>query len=410
MIEKKVDIEDLRIGAYVSRLDRAWVDTPFMFQGFYIHDGDDIEALRQYCKYVYIDINRTPLNTEKLQTLDYHPASTDERLHSTVMPTKKVHYKDTSSVEEELSHAKTSLVKLTTLIDDIVADVKNNKPINLQAADATIQSMIDSIARNPDAYIWLSRIQNNDEYTYHHAMDVSILALTLGRHLGLSTQELQELAIGTLFFDIGKLKLPPNLLKKPGKLTNEEFALVKKHVDFGVEILESIEGMPVKSVDVARYHHERHNGKGYPDGLDGTHIPVYARIASIADCYCAITRNRSYSPAVSSHEAIKQMYEWSGVDFQPEMIEQFIQCLGIYPTGSLVELSTGEVGAILSQNRVRRLRPKIMLILDQHKVAYEHFPIIDLVKEETDKNGDPIEIIATHEPGAFGIDPKSFYL
>jgi putative nucleotidyltransferase with HDIG domain len=410
VIEKKVDIDDLRIGAYVSRLDRAWVDTPFMFQGFYIHNSNDIEALREHCKYVYIDVNREPLNKEPLQTLDYKtPAANIENLRA-AMPRRKVNYQNTISVERELKHAKISLHSLTNVIDSIVTDVENNRPINLQNAEGTIKSMIESIARNPDAYVWLSRIQNNNEYTYHHAMDVAILALSLGRHLGLSIEELHELAIGTLLFDIGKLKLPPNLLKKPGKLTADEFALVKKHVEFGVEILESIDGMPVKSVDIAKYHHERHNGKGYPEGLKGTHIPVYARIASIADCYCAITRHRSYSPAVSSHEAIKQMYEWSGLDFQPEMIEQFIQCLGIYPTGSLVELSSGEVGAILSQNRVRRLRPKVMLILDNNKVAYDHFPVIDLVKEKTDKDGNPLEIVATHEPGAFGIDPKSFYL
>lgn len=409
MIEKKTEINNLRIGAYVSRLDRPWVDTPFMFQGFYIHDGEDIEALRKHCKYVYIDVNRPPLNSERLQTLSHRPKAVKESQHSS-MPEKKVHYVDSTSVEEELVFAKQSMHELTSVIDKIVEDVKTDKRIDLIPAKTTMKGMIASIARNPDAFMWLSRLQNRDEYTYHHAMDVTILALTMGRHLGLNTAELQELAIGALLFDIGKMKLPPKLLSKPGKLTDDEFALVKKHVDFGVEILNSIQGVSPHSVDIARYHHERHNGRGYPDGLEGTHIPVYARIVSIADCYSAITRHRSYSRAISSHEAIKLMYEWSGVDFQPEMIEQFIQCLGIYPTGSLVELNTGEVGAILSQNRVRRLRPKIMLILDANKVAYDHFPIIDLIKDETDKNGNLIEIVATHEPGSFGIDPQTFYL
>ncbi len=270
--------------------------------------------------------------------------------------------------------------------------------------------MVESVARNPDAFIWLTQLKDTDIYTYHHSMDVSILAVVMGRHLGLSRLELQDLAIGTLLFDIGKLKLPPKLLNKPGRLTDEEFELIKKHVDYSVEIIERISGITPRALEIARYHHERHNGSGYPEGLQGTQIPVFARIASIVDCYSAITRNRSYSQAISSHEAIKQMYEWGDIDFQMELIEQFIQCLGIYPTGSLVELSTGEIGVILSQNRVRRLRPKVMLILDCNKIAYEHFPIIDLIKDTEDEDGNELDIVAAHEPGSFGIDPKTFYL
>jgi len=408
LIEKKVNVSDLEIGTYVSRLDRAWVDTPFMFQGFYINDEEDITELTKHCHYVYIDTSKETLSNDRLLTLESEHSSVPTL--NAGLPTKKVHYNDITAVEDELVFAKNCHRDMTLLINDIIADVEAGRTININQAKSTLSSMIESVARNPDAFMWLTRLRDADTYTYHHSMDVSILAVAFGRHLGLTKEELQELAIGTLLFDIGKMKLPANLLNKPGRLTEEEFDLIKKHVNFSVEIIESIEGISNTALDIAKYHHERHNGKGYPEGLQGTQIPIFARIASIVDCYSAITRNRSYCRAVSSHEAIKQLYEWGDIDFQVELIEQFIQCLGIYPTGSLVELSTGQVGVIISQNRVRRLRPKVMLILDQHKFAYEHFPIIDLVIETEDADGYELEIVATHEPGSFGIDPKTFYL
>jgi HD-GYP domain-containing protein (c-di-GMP phosphodiesterase class II) len=326
------------------------------------------------------------------------------------LPVKKVHYEDTASVEDEITFARECHTDLSETMDSIITDVKAGNRINLNKAKKSVTQMIDSVARNPDAFMWLTKLKDTDSYTYHHAMDVSILAVTLGRHLGLSKNELKDLAIGSLLFDIGKVKLPDNILNKPGRLTDEEFELVKKHVDYSVEIMKGIKGMPARAIEIGRFHHERHNGNGYPHGVKGTEIPVFARIAAIVDCYDAITSDRTYSRAISSHEAIKQLYEWGNIDFQIELIEQFIQCLGIYPTGSLIELSSGQVGVILSQNRVRRLRPKVMLILDPHKVAYEHFPVLDLAVETEDKDGNALDIVATHEPGAFGIDPKTFYL
>jgi HD-GYP domain-containing protein (c-di-GMP phosphodiesterase class II) len=326
------------------------------------------------------------------------------------LPTRKVQYETTTAIEEEMVFAKECHANLSTMVSDIMADVHAGKEINLLAPKKIVRHMIESITRNPDAFLWLTKLKKADSYTYKHSMDAAILAITLGRHLGLTKKELEDLAIGTLLFDVGKMKLPPELLTKPGRLTDDEFDLVKKHVEYSVETLKGIKGISPQSIEIAMYHHERHNGSGYPNKLKGKEIPIFARIAAIVDCYDAITSDRTYNRAISSHDAIKQLYEWRNIDFQEEMIEQFIQCLGVYPTGSLVELSTGEVGVVLSQNRVRRLRPKIMLILDKEKVAYDHYTTVDLIKEESDKDGNPLEILSSHEPGAFGIDPQTFYL
>lgn len=407
-MEKKVKTEDLKIGMYVARLDRPWVDTPFMFQGFYIRDQKDIDTLRQYCHYIFTDYDRQELDDYRLQHMRAEEYAA--KPGACELPTRKVNYETTTSIEEELVFARECHTNLAHLVNEIMTDVRAGKEINFPGARKIVSSMIESIARNPDAFMWLTKLKDTDSYTYKHSMDAAILAVTLGRHLGLTKHELQELAIGTLLFDIGKMKLPPELLSKPGRLTDAEFTLVKKHVEYSVDTLKQIKGISPRSIEIAMYHHERHNGSGYPHGLRGNQIPVFARIAAIVDCYDAITSDRTYNRAISSHDAIKQLYEWRNIDFQEEMIEQFIQCLGVYPTGSLVELSTGEVGVVLSQNRVRRLRPKIMLILDKDKVAYDHYPTLDLIKEETDKEGKPLEILTSHEPGAFGIDPHAFYL
>lgn len=407
-MEIKVNVEDLQAGMYVSRLDRPWVDTPFMFQGFFIRDQADIDALRTHCHYIYTDPEKSPITNGRLNTLASGKGAGNPQENP--LPPKKVHYKDSVSVEEEITFAREVHTNLAHMVNEIMADVRAGGKIKFSSTKAIVTDMIESVARNPDAFIWLTKLKHSDDYTYNHSMDASILAVTLGRHLGLTRKELQDLAIGTLLFDVGKMKLPKNLLTKPGRLTDEEFALVKKHVDYSVEIMQEIKGISPQSIEIARYHHERHNGSGYPNGLKGTEIPVFARIAAIVDCYDAITSDRTYNRAISAHEAIKQLYEWRNIDFQEELIEQFIQCLGIYPTGSLVELSTGEVGVILSQNRIRRLRPKVMLILDKHKVAYDHFPTIDLAIDSTDTDGNPLEIVTSHEPGSFGIDPKAFYL
>ena len=404
-MEQKIDVNKLRIGMYVSRLDRPWVDTPFLFQGFYINSTNDIESLKKSCMYIYVDPEKKPHIEDVIQVSTANDGEiNDEFSH------KKVIYEDACTVDKEIASAKESRRKISKLLDNLIEDIGAGRKVSMAGSKKIVQSMVESIIRNPDACIWLSRLKDIDNYTYNHALDVSILAVALGRHLGFTRLELLDLAIGGLLIDIGKIKLPANLLNKPGRLTDEEFVEVKKHVEHGVDILKQIDGISDRTIEMVKHHHERHNGKGYPQKLTGVRIPVYARIAAIVDCYDAITSNTAYHRAVSSHEAVTQIYEWRDVDFQAQLVEQFIQCMGVYPTGSIVELTTGEIGVVMSQNRVRRLRPRIMLILDSSKVAFESFPVVDLATETETKEGTALSIVNTHEPGSFGIDPATFYL
>jgi len=275
--------------------------------------------------------------------------------------------------------------------------------------DTAVDDMVQSVIRNPDALLWLTKLRSVDTYAYDHAIDTSVLAVMFGRHLGLPQEQLQELGLTGLLFDIGKVKLPPNLLSKPGKLTDEEFALVKQHVDFSIEILNQSSGVSERVINGVRHHHERHDGHGYPHGIHGSDIPIFARIIAIVDCFDAITSPRPYRAAISSHHAIRQMYEWRDTEFQAQLYEQFIQCLGVYPTGTIVELSSGEVAIVVAQNRTRRLRPRVMLILDDEKVALTRNSLLDLKEEMPGPGARPLEIINSHDSGAFGIDPKLYF-
>ena len=223
---------------------------------------------------------------------------------------------------------------------------------------------------------------------------------------GLPKKELTLLSMGGMLLDIGKLKIPGTILNKTEQLSEREFTLVKKHVELSLKMVESSSRtLPQAVIDMISSHHERFNGGGYPRALQGTQIPLYARIAAIADCYDAVTSQRVYAQPIPHALAIKKMYEWRGYDFQPELIEAFIQSVGVYPTGTLVELSSGAVGIVIKENPGKRLRPQVLIILDSDKQQLPDFQEVNLA----DPSGS-IDILRTLEPGAYGLDPEALYI
>ncbi len=394
---------------YVSRLDRPWVETHFLFQGFYISSDADMQELRRACEYVFVDPERGEVPGPYLQRRQLPPRKAASKEIFRNVPTQDV-YPVVTSVKEELQAARESHATALAQVGDILEDLKSGRKIQIESVRQAVKGMIASIVRNPDAFLWLTRLKNKDSYAYAHCVDASSLAVAFGRHLGCTLQDLENLAIGTLLFDIGKLQLPDGLLKKPGRLTQQEYALIRRHVEFGVRVVAEMKGSSKAIVSTVSYHHERHDGKGYPRGVAGKRIPVFGRIAALVDCYDAITSERPYSHAMSAYDAVQLIYEWRDKDFQAEMVEQFIQCIGVFPAGTLVELSTGEVGLVIAQNRVRRLKPRVMLVLDSNKVAYEFNPVIDLIENPVDSDGSPVEIRRPLVPGCYGIYPGDFYL
>lgn len=404
----KVHTADLELGMYVSSLDRPWLETPFLLQGFTIETEEDIARLQEYCSYVYVDTlqsKQAPASlARKVRTRPRRPIQelfTQRQLKS---------YRDASNWSDEYPKAKDAVQSLSEGIDEIFDKVASGGSIDVVRAKKSVDPMIDSVMRNPDACIWLARMKQEDQYTYQHSLGASIWAVALGRQLGLPKADLRSLAIGGLLFDVGKLGLDRELLNASRPLTEAEFDQVRGHVRLGVEMIEGTGLMNTDVIDMIAHHHERHDGSGYPNGLSGDAIPVFARIAAIVDCYDAITSPRSYSRAISPSQAVKMLYEWKDCDFQAELVEEFIQAVGIYPAGSLVELSSGEVGVVVAEYRTRRLRPRVLVVLDADKQALALPKSVDLLNETRTGDGAPLDIVDSLEPGAYGIDMTAISL
>lgn len=418
----RVDTADLEIGMYVSHLDRPWTETPFLFQGFFLRTEDEIEELRRYCQYVFVDVERNPGRGESGHAL--HPGGDGDRTitgvtslrypspsqSSSAAPRNRTVYKTVVAMEQELESARKVHADAANTAQQILTTLQNGGQLDLSLVKHTVEPMVESVLRNPDAMIWLSRMKKHDSYSYHHSVGCSVWGIAFARHLGLDRQAIYEIGLGCMLFDVGKTRLPASLLMKPAQLTENEWHVVRNHVDYSVAILENTDGITRRVIDMVHSHHERFDGSGYPDALKANQIPTFAKIAGMVDCYDAITSIRPYSTQRTPYQAVREIYAWRGTLFQPEVVEQFMQVVGVYPTGTLVELSSGAVGVVIAQNESRRLRPRVMLVLDERKKKLRHFEIVDLLNDNQWHNVEKLSIEKCLEPGAHGIDPQELYL
>lgn len=408
-MDRKVNVAYLKEGMYVSNLDRPWIDTPFLLEGFVIQSEKELTALSKYCTYVYIDTDRGIGASHYIE--EAPRLKTNSYLERFLQDNKKkVTYENTKPAKEELPVAQTAIENASNKVAHIMEDVKEGKNLNIDAVRGVVEPILESIIRNSEAYMWLSMMQKKDSYTYSHSVDNCALAIAFGRFMGLPKKDLRTLAIGLLMMDMGNVKVPEGILNKEGTLTDAEYRIVKKHVGHGVEILKETKGMNEDIINITLTHHERFDGSGYPAGLQGTQIPVYGRMAAIIDCYDAMTSNRPFSAAKSPYTALQSIYNWRGSAFQPELVEQFLQCMGVYPTGSLVEMTNGAVAIVLEQNLTQRMRPKVMLILDEEKQHLMEYKTVNLAKMFEDSSHMPFNIYRGLDPGAYGIDPTEYYL
>lgn len=420
-MKKKISVRDLQQGMYVSALDRHWRETPFLFQGFQVVSDRQIEELRQYCQHVYIDTEQGHDLSSKPRPPAASPLTpgSGEKEHRIIKLEKVLErftpghhrpprYQDVTALEEEIGRAREIVTDTREAVYDIMGDVRLGRSVNTTAAKKVVANMVDSVIRNPDALMCLNQLKDKDEYTALHSLRVCVLALAFGRHLELSDEELNLLGLGALLHDIGKMKVSNDILNKPGKLTEDEFIIMKSHVPKGVDILEQTHGIPSASIDVARYHHERFAGGGYALGYKGDQIGLFGSIGAIVDCYDAITSDRSYHKGMSAHDALKKMYSWRDRDFQPLLVEQFIQCMGIYPIGSVVEFNDGSIGVVVSINRARRLKPKVAMVLNADKTPFTPVKVIDLMHQGLEDGVRGLEIRKVLPPGEHGVIPAQY--
>jgi HD-GYP domain-containing protein (c-di-GMP phosphodiesterase class II) len=402
----KVDVSDLRTGMYVSELDRPWLESPFLFQGFLLDNDEDIERVRELCEYVYVDPDKGDVPEERSR--DFVPPP---RRVTTIIDWKTRERREVVvPFQKEIENARQVHKRTRQQINEMFSDVRMGRNLNLDKAKAVVGDMVDSIVRNPDAMQWLTNLRKRDEYTAIHSLNVCIFALTFGRSLGLTDKELNELGIGALMHDIGKMRVPLEILNKEGKLTRDEMALVREHALYGYEILITYaDSLPESALEVSLSHHERKNGSGYPRKLAGDFIHLYARIVAIVDVYDAITSDRVYHHGMNTLDALKLMFESRLDQFDAELIEQFIKCIGIYPIGSIVELNTGEIGIVISVAQRQRLTPIIMIVRNGQGEPVLPPRMLDLQNfAKSDDSDEGLEIRRVLEPTKCNIDLREY--
>lgn len=532
-MKEKIEIHDLTLGMFVAELDRPWLDTPFLIQGFVIESQEQIQELQQHCQFVFVEralsvgsaFRADPVQTTvKPQRVSAGPRTVQKNTEATTEETKEsffammrrvfgaafgagpqaateapvpgtpritsagnsdshkveprnqrrekgisseelAHleptpdagrgnsdsggltyhnetaggslwarllglftgkkksarhssyigepetiappYPDRTTFEEELPQAREAHRKANALVQDLITDLRNNKVLELEKAHDAVNWMVESVVRNPDGLMWLARLKDRDAYTYDHGLNTSIYLIAFGRHLGLRQDQLQIVGTAGLMQDVGKIRLPQELIAKPGKLTTAEFKVMKSHVEHSVEIIQDSKQASQLLVDVVLQHHERYNGSGYPKGLKGDQISMLGSMAGIADTYTAMISARAHASPLSVQQALQQLYAWRDQSFKAEMIEEFIQCIGIFPVGSLVELNTGEVAVVVAQNRERRLKPRIMLVLDNQQQSYSNPIMLDLLYDPPTPGGEPYRIVRGLQAGIHDYDPQA---
>lgn len=408
--EFRISVRGLELGMFVSRLDKPWLETPFPMQGFLLEADEDLDKLKRVCSYVYVDVALGKSPDSRFIELENLDVVESARGRDELASLRKVEWQLQTDFTTELRHAELAHDVLQKGVAEIMEDLAAGRTLDLNKVRTGVEAMIDSITRNPSAYIWLKEMKRKDNYTYHHALGCSVWAACFARHLGFERDELLEISLGGLLFDVGKTRVPPGVLAKQESLDIHEAEQMRLHVQHGLDILEQTPGITPAILEMVRTHHERHDGTGYPSKLSGSDIPVSGRILGIIDTYDALTKDRRHAPGLSPHQAVAELYKVRGVLFQAEIVEQFIQTCGIYPTGSLVELSNGQVGVVTAVHSLKRLRPSVMVLLDADKLPLAQFHTIDLGQVALDANGEPLVIKAGLPPRAYGIDPVELFL
>ena len=425
---------------YVSMLDRPWLETPFVFQGFEVREQSEIDTLRRYCSTVYIDVDRGDLSDAQVKSLlRAQPAAkrspgmarrTRQREPSRLlrwlrnllmrmgMKSQAVAvaratghtYPIDATVRSEAATARDAWVKLAQHHQQMMERATVRSDVHFGALRRAVQPAIDSVLRNPNALAWTVFSRKRSSENYNRAVGTAVWCLMFGRQLGFDRESLEDLAMGAMLLDIGNARLPKEIAQTSGQLSARQYDILRQHVTLGLEILDYSKGVKQEVIDMVKCHHERADGSGYPEGLQGNAIPVYGRIAAIADTYDAMTSDSPYSKPMAAYDAARALNEMRGKEFGTEVVEQFILTMGMFPVASIVELSDDTIAVVLEQNPNNVLRPKVMVLLDASHQPLAEGKVVemrDLPVAVTHSNA--LWIKQGHEHGAFGVDPVNIF-
>lgn len=394
---KKISVGQLRPGMYIHDINCSWLDHPFVGNSFAVQDEGRVREIAALgIREVYIDTRRgadvvdAVTEVEVQQAIDAQLADIAREQPEEILPVP---------LGAEVRRARELHGEANRIIRGLSQDIRLGKQIELEKVEPLVENMVDSIFRNQDALLPLARLKDHDNYTFQHSVSVCALLVSFGRSLGFSRDIIKELGIGGLLHDVGKARVPDNILNKPAKLTEAEFTKMKSHVVQSIIILQSTPGISQIALDVAGQHHERYDGSGYPNKLKAEEISLYGRMGAIVDVYDAISSDRVYHKGMPPTAALGRLLEWSRHHFDPDLVKAYVKAVGIYPTGSLVRLDSGRLGVVLEQNADNMLKPRVQVIFHAEFKRYLQPEIEDLSWNRDSISG--AEDFAT-----WGIDPK----
>lgn len=374
---KKIRFEEIREGMYIQELCASWMSSPFWHKSFLVEATETIEKIKKAgIREVWIDTEKgcdvamsTVLATSSVEMLE-EVASPEIISFDDVAPI---------SMDAEMGRAAKIVDKSKEAVVSMFTEARMGKAIEAEQAMPLVEEIAYSVMRNPGALIGLARLKTADDYTYMHSVAVCALMIALSRQLKLSDEETREAGLAGLLHDIGKMAVPTAILNKPGKLTDEEFVSIKEHPAAGYQMLLEAKGVGAVALDVCLHHHEKMDGTGYPKGLEGDQISLYARMGAVCDVYDAITSNRPYKAGWCPAESLRKMSEWSRGHFDDRVFQAFVKSIGIYPVGTLVKLHSGRLGVVVEQQVGKSLLlPKVRVFFSSKSMAYIAPLLLDL--------------------------------
>lgn len=335
---QKVSINNLISGMWICRLDLDTKDQPFETRGFYFSSLNQLQSIAADCRYVYIDANR----------------------------------KDTRKL----------FLNIRTQMDRVFADLRMGKALERKHMQLVLKELMEAVLHDSKSMVYLAMLREHQDDLVSKAVTVTVLSLAFAKHLSLKQADLLPLGMGALLHPVGLLKVPKHLLSKPEPFTAAELALVRQYPREGYDFLLKQNEFSETTLDIVLHHQERVNGTGYPNQLKGKEISFVARIVAITSVYEALTRDRSDRPAISPTKALSQLYRWRFEDFDNRLVEKFIQSLGVYPPGCLVELNNGAIAVVYASHNNQRLKPKVRLLTNSELLPLEVQEPLDLAKTE----------------------------
>lgn len=405
----KTPVESLRLGMYVSALDRPWLESPFLFQGFVLEREEDLNTLRSLCRTVEVDPELSTVDIDTATKSD-EPPSAPSRPPPGPSPARQDPPLDADRLVKTAKEVREQRERTHAYLRTLFRDLRMGGTVDTDEAKDFVGGIVDSITDYPDVALWLTQMKNRDEYTSLHCLNVCVLTLAFCHHLGYTRTDLETIGMGALLHDIGKAQTPEAILNKPGPLTPDEWKVMKRHPEDGYQIMSRSAQLPDVPLAIIRGHHRRVNGAGYPDTFPHSELDTPIIATSIADVYDAMTSDRPYHRGLAADAVLRMMQKSASQTFGTDLMDAFIRCVGIFPVGSAVELANGCIALVISAGRTARLLPQVMLLRDRRGNPLQERRLVDLASTARSRPEGGWQIRRVVEPSTYNITQRELIL